>query len=149
MSYAIFDNRNNCISIQNEIGNIESGQKCLEIGKDIQFQVIARQGGEILEIDKKDLKSKDHIIKNIYAIDYYDITRDSKRKKIKPKDLKKTDKIEQINYNKKDITGYKVCRGGKDNLINVSDIQPKDFIIKQFSKSEIMTNENNDFLIKE
>lgn len=65
--YAIFDKNNNCISIKNEPDN---DNKSLEIGKDIQWQIIIKRGCEILQCHEDDRLSEDIVInekKNIIA----------------------------------------------------------------------------------
>ena len=49
--YAVFDEYYNCISIQNKI---DTNNLSLEIGKDIDFEVIIKDGGNYTDIKKDD-----------------------------------------------------------------------------------------------
>lgn len=125
--------------------------KSLEIGKDIQWQIIIRRNGKILDIDKKELKDNDIIIRIYWKVQSIEITREGKRKTIREKDLLETDRIEQKNYIKKtdnNIIGYRICRGGDNLQINSNEILKTDIIVKEFAKERIKTNENNEFLLK-
>lgn len=146
--FAIFDENNNYIK-NDDIPDQEL--KSLQIGVDIQWQIIIRRNGEILDIEKKDLKNKDIILKKYWEIESLDIIREGKKLTVKEKDLKDGDKIEQKNYKKKsidNIIGYRICRGGDELQIEVKDKQKGDVIVREFEKERIYTNEQNDFLLK-
>lgn len=146
--FAIFDENNNYIK-NNDIP--DNNLKSLEIGKDIEWEIVIRRNGEIIDIEKKDLQQDDIILKKYWKIKSLEITRNKKRMTIEEKNLQKNDIIEQKNYIKQsenDIIGYRICRGGNDLQIKTKNMLDTDVIKKQFDKQWIKTNDNNEFIIK-
>lgn len=92
MKYAIFNQENNCISIQDKI---DVNNKSLEIGKDIQWEIVVRRNYKQLEGEKKENDIWINKNKKIYASGGDTL-------EINPKDMLKTDIIER-EYQKEEI----------------------------------------------
>lgn len=142
---ACFDEKNNFLGFDKIKYN-----KSFIIGKDIDWEIIIRRNGKILEINKNELQANDLIIKNLFEIDGYEIKRNNKNKTIKKEFLFDNDKIEEINYKKKikkNIIGYKICRGGEILQIKTKDMLSNDIIEHEFNREEITLN-NNEIIFK-